>query len=217
MNENEMKKAFEKIEPEAGAQERMYTNILKKAAVQNKKSPIEAKAEPEPLPVRRRTNPFWLRWGSLAACLIAVLAASAVLPRMMSPGELSEPPVLGGSPFEDVSGPQDFERLDLSIDAPEGAENISYCIFDGEIARGDFTLDDHEYTYEAARLEGNFSRAEGEAVGSISLNAEYNAVLERLSPDSWRAHWSRDGVNYYLTNLDGADEDTISALANELI
>ena len=32
MNENEVKNAFDHIEPEPGAQERMYANILKKAA-----------------------------------------------------------------------------------------------------------------------------------------------------------------------------------------
>lgn len=32
MNENEVKTAFDRIEPESGAQERMYANILKKAA-----------------------------------------------------------------------------------------------------------------------------------------------------------------------------------------
>ena len=34
MNENEVKNAFDNIEPEPGAQERMYANILKKAAAQ---------------------------------------------------------------------------------------------------------------------------------------------------------------------------------------
>ena len=34
MSENEVKKAFDAIEPEDGAQERMYENILKKAAAQ---------------------------------------------------------------------------------------------------------------------------------------------------------------------------------------
>ena len=36
MNENEVKNAFDHIEPERGAQERMYANILKKAAAQKK-------------------------------------------------------------------------------------------------------------------------------------------------------------------------------------
>ena len=35
--------------------------------------------------------------------------------------ERGAPPVMVGSPFEDVSGPEDFERLGFSIDAPEGA------------------------------------------------------------------------------------------------
>ena len=81
----------------------------------------------------------------------------------------------------------------------------------------DFTLDGHEYTYEAARLDGNFSRAEGETVGSVSLNAAYDATLDRLSPDTWRAHWSRDGVSCYLTNFDGAEEADITAAANALM
>ena len=34
MSENEVKKAFDAIEPEDGAQERIYANILKKAAAQ---------------------------------------------------------------------------------------------------------------------------------------------------------------------------------------
>ena len=35
MNDNEVKNAFDHIEPESGAQERMYANILKKAAAQS--------------------------------------------------------------------------------------------------------------------------------------------------------------------------------------
>ena len=33
MNDNEVKNAFDHIEPESGAQERMYANILKKACL----------------------------------------------------------------------------------------------------------------------------------------------------------------------------------------
>ena len=217
MKENEVKKAFDAIEPEAGAQERMYANILKKAAAQNgqpteQEQPAEVKFFPQ-----KRALPVWRRWGSLAACLALMLAAGFALPRIANQGEADDPPVLGVSPFEDVTGPEDFEKLGFVIDAPEGAENLYYCIYDGEIARVDFTLDGHEYTYEAARLEGNFSRAEGEAVGSTTLNAEYNAVLDRLSPDTWRAHWSRDGVSYYLTNFDGAEEAAMTGVADVLM
>ena len=123
-----------------------------------------------------------------------------------------------GSPFEDVQSAADLEeKLGFVIDAPEGAENVTYCIYDGEIARVDFTLDGYGYTYEAAMLDGNFSRGEGEAVGSTALNAEYGATLDRVSLDTWRAHWNRDDVSYYLTNFDGAEESAITEIADTLM
>ena len=217
MNDNEIKNAFDHIEPEAGAQARMYANILKKAAEQEGKAGETAPAEARPAGKARQSRPAWQRWGSLAACLAVILAVGFALPRMGQPGEGSEPPVMGGSPYEDVTGPGDFEKLGFTIDAPAGASDVFYCIFDGEIARVDFTLDGHAYTYEAAQLDGNFSRAEGEAVGSTALNAAYNAVLDRLSPDTWRAHWTRNGVSCYLTNFDGAEEEAITTVADTLM
>ena len=228
MNENEVKTAFDEIEPESGAQERMYANILKKAAAQKAAAPEEktdapaaendASATVVSLPVRRPT-PMWKRCSAMAACLaLAVTVTLGFLsPFLSRDSEANEPPVMGSSPFEDVQSAEEFEALGFSIDAPEGAEDVTYCIYDGAIARVDFTLDGHEYTYEAAHLDGNFSRADGESVGSVSLNAEYGATLDRLSPDTWRAHWSKDGVSYYLTNFDGAEESAITGVADTLM
>ena len=229
MSENEVKKAFNAIELEDGAQERMYANILKKAAAQRAAAPeenadapaAESNASPKtvPLPARRPT-PRWKRYSAMAACLalVTTLTIGFLHPFFAGDSEGNEPPVLGGSPFEDVQSAADFEeKLGFVIDAPEGAENVTYCIYDGEIACVDFTLDGHEYTYEASKLDGNFSRADGEAVGSTALNAEYGAVLDRVSPDIWRAHWSRDGVSCYLANFDGAEESAITEVANALM
>ena len=218
MKENEVKKAFDTVQPEAGAQERMYANILKKAAAQKAGQPEPMRtAEVRPFPQKRPAMPAWRRWGAIAACFALLTVLSVYRTHTAGPGEGSEPPVMGVSPFEDVAGPEDFAKLGFTIDAPEGAEDLYYCIYDGEIARVDFTLDGHAYTYEAAKLDGNFSRAEGEAVGSATLNAEYGAVLDRLSPDTWRAHWNKDGVSYYLTNFDGAEESAITAAADALM
>ena len=229
MSENEVKKAFNAIEPEDGTRERMYANILKKAAAQRAAAPeenadapaAESNASPKtvPLPARRPT-PRWKRYSAMAACLalVTTLTIGFLHPFFAGDSEGNEPPVLGGSPFEDVQSAADFEeKLGFVIDAPEGAENVTYCIYDGEIACVDFTLDGHEYTYEASKLDGNFSRADGEAVGSTALNAEYGAVLDRVSPDIWRAHWSWDGVSCYLTNFDGAEESAITEVANALM
>lgn len=217
MNENELKKAFDEIEPEAGAQERMYANILKKAAAQKEnQSFIEEKAEMNDVPQKRRTIPLW-RWGSLAACLAIVVAVSFALPKLFNSTEQNPPLVMVGSPIEDVSGVQDFEKLGFTIDAPEGAEDVSYHILDGEIAQVIFSLGGKTYTYRAAKLDWDFSGVSGEAVGSVSLSAEYDAVLDRLSPDVWRAHWSRDGISFYLTNTTGADEETVTTVVESLL
>ena len=213
MNENEVKTAFDEIEPESGAQERMYTNILKKAAAQKAAAPEEKTDAPAAendasatvvfLPVRRPT-PMWKRCSAMAACLALVVTVTL--------GFLS--PFLSR---DSAMSAEEFEALGFSIDAPEGAEDVAYCIYDGAIARVDFTLSGHDYTYEAAQLDGNFSRADGEAVGSVSLNAEYDATLDRLSPDVWRAHWNKDGISYYLTNFDGAEESAITGVADTLM
>ena len=229
MSENEVKKAFNAIEPEDGTRERMYANILKKAAAQraaaseeNADAPAaESNASPKtvPLPARRPT-PRWKRYSAMAACLalVTTLTIGFLHPFFAGDSEGNEPPVLGGSPFGDVQSAADFEeKLGFVIDAPEGAENVTYCIYDGEIARVDFTLDGRGYTYEAAKLDGNFSRADGEAVGSTALNAEYGATLDRVSLDTWRAHWNRDDVSYYLTNFDGAEESAITEIADTLM
>ena len=228
MNENEVKTAFDEIEPESGAQERMYANILKKAAAQKVAAPEEktdapaaendASATVVSLPARRPT-PMWKRYSAMAACLALVVTVTLnfLSPFLHRGSETDNPPVMVGSPFEDVQSAENFETLGFIIDAPEGAEDVAYCIMDGEIAQVAFTLDDHNYLYRAANLDGDFSGINSEAVGSVSLNAEYDAMLDRLSPDVWRAHWSKDGVSYYLTNFDGAEESVITSVADTLM
>lgn len=217
MNECEMKKAFDEIEPETGAQERMFANILKKAAAQEENSTFtEEKREVNVAPQKRRPIPL-RRWGGLAACLAIVAAVGLTLPKLIDSTEQNPSLELVGSPIEDVSGVEDFERLGFAIDAPEGAEDISYHILDGEIAQVVFSLGGQKYTYRAARLDGDFSGVYGEPVGSVSLDAEYDAVLDRLSPDTWRAHWVKDSVSYYLANFDGAGEEAVTAAVKALV
>lgn len=219
MSENDIKKAFEETELSAEAEDRMLRNILQKAG-QTTPAKEDDNVASFPTEQKIRKAPQWKRWGSMAACLVLVAAAGMLLPRLLpNDGSIEEdnPPVMIGSPIEDVTGAQDFEKLGFTIDAPQGAEEVTYCIFDGEIARVNFTVNGHGYSYEAAKLAGDFSGVEGETIGSTVLNAEYGAVLERLSTGNWRAHWDRDGVSRYLTNFDDAAEEDIAAVVLTLI
>ena len=58
MNDNEVKNAFDHIEPESGAQERMYANILKKAAAQKEDQNAEENIEEkQPTVQKHKTIP----------------------------------------------------------------------------------------------------------------------------------------------------------------
>ncbi len=100
--------------------------------------------------------------------------------------EGNDPPTLAGSPFIEVDGPEDFADLQLSIAAPKGASEVSYCIAYETTARVDFTLDGHAYTYLAARTDTDISGIDGAVQEILNLtlpNAdgkETGVILEWL-------------------------------------
>ena len=194
MNEKDIRAALEQIEPEDDAQERMYQNILKKSAM-----PQAA--------ARKAGKPVWQRYAALAACLVLVCTAGFFAlhgeksaPVQMEPEdtELSQPPMMSASPFEDLQNADEFSRLGFTIDAPEGASDVTYCIAYGDTAQVSFTLDGCEYRYEASREEV-FSEATDETPVIIDGNAV----------------WETAGVQYRLSAYD-ASEEALLQLAEQL-
>ena len=190
MNEKNIRAAFEEIEPADGAQERMYQNILKKAAAPKKAA-----------------KPVWQRYAALAACLVLVCTAGFFAlrgekntPVQEPPAdmELSQPPMMAVSPFEDLQSADEFSRLGFTIDAPEGASDVTYCIAYGNTARVDFTLSGCEYRYEASKEEV-FS----EAADKTPVIIDGDAV------------WKTDSVQYRLSAY-GASEEALLQLAEQL-
>lgn len=191
MSENDIRAAFEQIELPDGAQERMYQNILKKAA-----APKKAR------------KPVWRRYAALAACLVLVCTAGFFAlrggkstPVQEDPAniEFAQPPMMSASPFEDLQNADGFSKLGFTINAPEGALDVTYCIAYGDTARVDFTLDGCEYRYEAC-AEGPF--AEG--------------AFDTLTMTDSGVVWETDGVQYRLSAYGSASTDTILELAEQL-
>lgn len=69
------------------------------------------------------------------------------------------------NPVVSVESAKEFETLKLRLEAPEGAEDVSYSIIDGKTAQIQFTLDDGEYTYRSARTESDIAGVYEERVG----------------------------------------------------
>lgn len=194
MNDQDIRAAFEQIEPPDGAQERMYQNILKKAAAQQSAP-------------KKAGKPVWQRYAALAACLVLICTAGFFAlrgekstPVQTEPAdtEFSQPPMMAVSPFEDLQSADGFAKLGFTIDAPEGASDVSYCIAYGDTAQVSFTLDGCEYRYEASKEEVFL-----EAAGETPVIIDSDAV------------WETDSVQYRLSAY-GASEEALLQLAKQL-
>lgn len=199
MSENRIKDAIGSVEPAPGAKERMYRNIMDKAAQQTQ--------EPKKQPVR------FTRYAlPIAACLcIAIIGLVKILSpdAAVGPGEET---VLGGNPFVEVESADAFRELSITLDAPEGAENVSYAIIDGQIAELRFSLGGKSYLSRASAQEGDFSGLIGEELSSETVDAQNNAVLIELRSDGadyTKLVWTNGKINYCLYSLDGADREQL--------
>lgn len=83
------------------------------------------------------------------------------------------------NPIKQVNAAADFEALGVYIEAPEGAENVSYSTISGFAAQIRFTLDENEYTFRAALSDEDISgvyAAFNDEAKSISACGEEKSV-----------------------------------------
>ena len=211
MSEKKIKKSIDAIEPEAGAKERMYQNIMKKA---QQAAPLETPAEP------KKSTISFVRYAlPIAACLcIAVIAAVKFLPGS-APTQPGEGYVQGGNPFVEVESADAFLSLSISLDAPKGAQEVSYAVIDGEIAEVRFALNEKSYLARASAQEGDFSGLNGTESDAETVDAKTDAIL--VSVDSGtgtyqKITWTNGKINYCLYGTDGADKDQVLAVYEAL-
>lgn len=213
MNER-IKNSVDKIEPESGAKERMYQNILEKAAKAEKPKITAAKAARIALPV--------------AACLCLVVFGISKLYHQPDTVEQPEESVsLGGNtsgeflgnPYVEAENASAFEALGIIIDAPEGSENVSYAVIGGETAEVVFSLDAHSYRLRAAK-SGDISGLNGEIVSRESIENGGDAELITIKIDgfgeSMLIEWTSDGIHFSLSNSDGAAGDEMRAVFEKI-
>lgn len=211
---DKIKKSIDKIEPESGAKERMYQNILKKAAEKEKPKITAAKAARIALPV--------------AACLcLAVFGISRLHFGSDAVDEPKESVTLGGeisdefsgNPYVEAENSSAFEALGITIDAPDGSENVSYAVIGGEIAEVLFGLDGHSYRFRAAK-SGDISGLNGEIVSREPIENGGDAELITIKIDGFGEsrliEWTSDGVHFSLSNSDGAAGDEIRAVFEKI-
>lgn len=204
MNEK-IKNSIDKIEPEFGAKERMYQNILKKAAKAEKPKMSPTKITRLALPI--------------AACVcVVILGVTRFLP-----GGIEDTPeestILGGNPYVEVVDASAFAPLGITVDAPEDADDKSYAIIDGEIAEMKFSLGGHSYRLRASKSD-DISGMNGEIISREPIENGGDAEIITLNilgvGECRLVEWTSDGINFSLSNSDGAAIDELRAVFEKL-
>ena len=203
MSEKKIKESIDAIEPEVGAKERMYQNILKKA---QQSSPAEKLAEPKKKPIS-----VWYAL-PIAACLCLVVIGIARFLPGSTPAQPDGKNVQIANPFVEVENAEAFKALSVTLDAPEGAQEISYAIIDGKIAEIQFKLDGKSYLVRASAQKGDFTGLNGKDLTQETIDAKNNAVLTAVQTDLrtyYKIVWTNRKINYCLYGTDGADKDQV--------
>lgn len=123
----------------------------------------------------------------------------------------SEQGVMAGNPFAEENTLDDVIAAGLDVTIPEGAEIILCKVWDNGQKDIRFELDGHKYYYSASGEDGDFSGIYDTAKETEEL--DNGAVFEYTAMCYYKIHWSGETYNYYFSNTDGADKDTVIELS----
>ncbi len=205
MNEKKIRDAIDRVEPSEDTKERMYRNILKKAAQ-------PTASERQPISLAKYLLP-------IAACLcLIVFGITRFLPNRV-PNIPDESGVQRGNPFVEAENADEFHKLGITLDAPSSAENVSYAVIDGEIAQVGFQMNGFCFLARASVQSEDFYGIYGKELSAEPIDEENNAVLVTVQTDfsSYEMiRWSHGKVKYCLYSTDGANRESVRAIYNAM-
>lgn len=222
--DNFIKKSIDNIEPCEGAEERMYKNILCKAEAERS--------------VRKSSISIYRTVSVMAACLVIAVAAgifiinrnddiASDLPEGSITTISSEPVITEtdtsetegvdiGNPFAQTFTLEDVQEWGLDFTVPEGAEEVSYHIFDGTLVRISFTLNGSSYDYNISTEGGDYSGIYDDIEETRNIAEDYG-TLETTKSGYYRTFWNGEKYYYCLSNTDGADVEAVIQTAEMLM
>lgn len=134
------------------------------------------------------------------------------------PTETEGPQVGVPNPVVEVEGPEDFESLGVSIEAPDGAGEIRYFVIDNRIAEVQFKRDDSTYVYRAAVTSEDISGVYETFTNTEELKAEVEertttVTVKTTESGGTLAQWMWGDATYTLFTQEGTEPDSFNALA----
>lgn len=109
----------------------------------------QAALEEKPVEQKKKAALFVRYALPAAACLCLLVIGVARFAYESTPIQPGEEFVQGGNPFVEAESADAFKLLSITLDAPDGAQEVSYAVIDGELAEVGFTLDGKSYIARA--------------------------------------------------------------------
>ena len=204
MNENKderIRDALDSIEPAAGAKERMLNNIKKKAAAQQE-APVTSQPQQKAKVISFTKITKWVL--PVAACFALLIVGIKFMPNLFdtpspvdpNPGVQIPAPVVSVGSAEEIA-----EKLNIEIDAPNGADNVQYSIIDGEIAEIQFTWKSGAYILRASAQSGDFSGLFGDEINTEQIDFKNNALLSTVlcvEDQYYKITWTDEKTTFYI-------------------
>ncbi len=157
------------------------------------------------------------------AALLAVSGCSQKLVPPLEPTPVESPATGLPNPIVEVESAADFEKLNVKIDAPEGATDVSYRIISDTIAEITFTLDGVTYTYRSANtgteedISGVYTEFEERSDISVDGMDWYAIININTNKDAGAlARWQYLPVQFSLYTEDHVETDAFTEFVTDL-
>lgn len=149
---------------------------------------------------------------SLAACSLSggIPGGETAAPEESNQGSQIPNPVVS---VEDASA---FETLGITMDAPDGAQNIAYAIIDNTLAQISFTFNGFDYTYRASATQSDISGVYDSFTDAFVMRVEtteatFDATVQNAVSGGRLASWSQGGVSFTLWCALAPDDAALKA------
>lgn len=193
MNNSKIRDSLMQIKLSENAQDRIYQNILKKA---------EASSKPRHT-LHRILIP-------MAACLLLVLGISLWAPRQQTKPQ--KRPVAVVSPVLQVARAEELSPAGVFLDAPEGAENVSYYLISNQVAKIHFTLHGIEYDYMASAVREDDFTFVADGTNTETVQGNYPGHLSLSLEGVFKGELEIEGAKAYILNYSGAKREQMEQL-----
>lgn len=162
--------------------------------------------------VRKSKFKWKMASGLIAACLVMVVSASIIVPKLNN--EASESPQVKNPyvEYSDLDSAEEAVDYDIMVpkNIPDGYKQMEIVVIDNNLISIDYTNDINRITYRTAQGHGDVSGDYNTYTDEKIINVkEINVTLRGNNDKVHLAVWEMDGQTFSINVISGLSENEI--------